>query len=235
MLVAPTADVVPVWHDATVSHALKAAGYSERELQVLESFGSQRRGAQYLAVSRCPNDKRVIGAVRRFPDGLWAWHAGSRLSPRASRVEVRSWYLDLLDEDKISAETCQEANDFADAQLAGAERYETPPTVVKILSGGPEEEMKIGPWRGAAHALQFFANGLPLLQPTTCACRQECHVQMLALVYAGVCVAAGTVRTGIHVPALPIRRGGPSAAKNGLAYSFEDGRLRVNLDAMPFR
>lgn len=202
----------------------------ERVRQVLELFNTRRRGLQLLAASRCRHDERLLGAVAQLNDGLWAWHAGSRLSPQASRREVGSWHLDLVDSEDLDPHVYQQAEEHVDEFLAGQQRYETPASVVKVTSYGPGGDFQVGPWHGATHALQFFSNGLPLLQPASCNCRRAYHVQMLALVYAGVCVAAGSLQADFHVKAMPIARGGQAADTTGFAYSFGTAGVQVLLE-----
>ncbi|MGN9889824.1 hypothetical protein [Micromonospora sp. L31] len=203
---------------------------SERELQVLQLFTTKRRKLQFLAASRCPYDERILAAVCRLADGLWAWHAGSRLSPTASRTEIESWHLDRFDSEEFTPEIYRQADQLADELLSDAPRYESPATVVRILSCGNDDTVRVGPWRGTRHALQFFANGLPLFEYTSCKCRRAYHVQLLALVHAGVRADAGTIRRGSHVKALPVTRASKSAGVAGLAYQFTDRGVQVALD-----
>ena len=43
-------------------------------------------------------DGRRLGAIFRFPDGLWAWSAGNREPPEAARRKAAALYLDALDD-----------------------------------------------------------------------------------------------------------------------------------------
>ncbi|OKI85933.1 hypothetical protein [Micromonospora sp. CB01531] len=203
---------------------------SERELQVLHLFMTKRRELPLLAASRCPHDERLLAAVFRLTDGLWAWHAGSRLSPSGSRTEIESWHLDRFDSEEFSPEIYREAAQLADELLSAAPRYESPATVVRILSCGGDRTVRVTSWRGTRHALQFFANGLPLFEYTSCKCRRAYHVQMLALVHAGVRADAGTIRRGSHVQTLPVTPAGKSAGVAALAYQFTGRGVQVTLD-----
>jgi hypothetical protein len=203
---------------------------SERELQVLHLFATQRGRLEFLAASRCHHDQRLLAGVCRFSDGLWAWHSGSRLSPTASRTEVASWHLDRFDSKEFTPEIYRQADHLADEFLGDAPRYESPATVVKVLGRGSGEGVRMGHWRGTPHALQFFANGLPLFELASCRCRRAYQVQMLALVHAGVRASAGTIRRGIHVQALPATRASGATGVTGLAYLFTDRGVQVTLD-----
>jgi len=203
---------------------------SERELRVLELFSTRRRRLRFLAASRCPHDERLLAGVCRLRDGLWAWHAGSRLTPMASRTEVESWHLDRFDSEELGPEIYRRAGELADDVLGEARRYESPATVVSILGIDSDGTVRVGPWRGDRHALQFFASGLPLLQYASCGCRRAYQVQMLALVYAGLMADTGAIPAGRHVNALPVARLGEPADATALAYRFTARGVRVSLD-----
>jgi len=206
------------------------ARYRERERQVLDLFTRQKRRLQFLAASRCAHDDRLLAGVCRFPDGLWAWHAGSRLSASASRTEVGSWHLDLYADEELDADANEQAGKLAVEILGEAKRFEIPASVVKIHSVLNDGSFQVGPWRGYRHALQFFCNGLPPLAYTSCKCRRAYQVQMLALVYAGVRADVASSLERRHLEALPVKglmkRGVPQRS----AYRFTGRGVEVVLD-----
>ncbi|WP_436528566.1 hypothetical protein [Actinoplanes sp. HUAS TT8] len=200
----------------------------QREQQVLRLFDAHRRTLQLRAATRCPHDERLLAGVCRLPDGLWAWHAGSRLAPQASRIEISSWHLDRYAIEEITPELHDEGQQLADELLRTNPRYETPATVLRI-DVCADGAIRPGPWRGSRYALQFFAGGLPLLASTTCKCRRSYQVQMLALVHAGVSADLNAMPRTRHVEALPITRvKGPSPVRS--AYRFTDQGVQVDLD-----
>jgi hypothetical protein len=176
----------------------------EREQQILGLFARQRRKLRFVAASRCAHDDRILAGVCRFSDGLWAWHAGSRLSPSASRTEIGSWHLDMFADEELGPDVYDQADQLADEVLGEARRFESPASVVKIIENRWDGTFQVGPWRGYRHALQFFANGLPLLAYTSCKCRRAYQVQMLALVHAGVRADLSAAPECRHVEALSI-------------------------------
>ena len=202
---------------------------SERELQVLQLFTTKRRRLQFLAASRCPHDGRLLAGVCRLADGLWAWHAGSRLSPGASRVEIESWHLDRFASEEFTPEIYCQANHLTDELLSGAPRYESPATAVKILSGSDEDGVRVGCWRGSRHPLQMFADGLPLFAYASCQCRRGYQVQMLALVYAGSGPRwrYSTRESSVGPASYPCER---DCRHGCLAYGFTDRGVQVVLD-----
>jgi hypothetical protein len=132
--------------------------------------------------------------------------------------------------EELTPEIYDKADQLADEVLGESRRYETPATVVVVHGTNSDGTLRVGPWRGTRHVLQFFASGLPLLQYASCQCRRAYQVQMLALVHVGVRADAGTIQPGRHVKALPAARIGRPADTTGLAYQFTGDGLRVVLD-----
>jgi hypothetical protein len=97
---------------------------------------------------------------------------------------------------------------------------------VSILGTNSDGPARVGPWRGERHALQFFANGLPLFHYASCRCRRAYQVQMLALVHAGIMSDTGSIPAGRHVKALPVARFGSPADVTGMAYRSRLGEYR---------
>ena len=200
----------------------------QRERQVLQLFAKHRRETQLLAATRCPRDERLLAGICQLPDGLWAWHAGSRLSPQASRIEVSSWHYDRYASEELTPEIYGQGDQLADELLEHNPRYETPATVLRVHVHA-DGTIQPGTWRGSRYALQFFANGLPLLASTSCKCRRSYQVQMLALVHAGARAQLNGMSRTWYVPALPITRAkGPGPVR--LAYRFTAKGLQVDLD-----
>ncbi|GAA3348612.1 hypothetical protein GCM10020358_67710 [Amorphoplanes nipponensis] len=204
--------------------------YHEREQHVLNLFTRHKRKLQFLAVSRCAHDDRLLAGVCRFSDSLWGWHAGSRLSPSASRTEIGSWHLDLHVDEELSPDAYEQADQLADEVLGEATRFENPASVVKVHSILHDSSFQVGPWRGYRHALQFFCNGLPLFAYTSCKCRRAYQVQMLALAHAGIRADVTSSLDSWNVEALPVKgflkRGAPQRS----AYRFTSEGVQVVLD-----
>lgn len=76
---------------------------------------------------------RILAGGCRFSDGLWAWHAGSRLSPSASHTEIGSWHLDIFADEELGPDVYEQADQLADEILGEARRFESPASVVEIL------------------------------------------------------------------------------------------------------
>jgi hypothetical protein len=205
------------------------AGYREREQQVLDLFTRHKRKLQFLAVSRCTHDDRLLAAVCRFSDSLWAWHVGSRLSPSASRTEIGSWNLDLYPDEELNPDAYEQADQLPDEILGEAKRFENPAWVVKVHSILHDGSFQAGPWRGYRHALQFICNGLPLFAYTSCKCRRAYQVQMLALAHVGVRADASSLDNG-HVEALPVKDFVQRGASQRSAYRFTSRGVQVVLD-----
>jgi hypothetical protein len=205
-------------------HSLREPWSDEREMQVLRFFRRRPRGAEYLACSRCPRDGRLLGAVSRLGDGLWTWEAGARLSPAASRQEIESWYLDAFDETELSADIYEQASRYADEELPRWGRVGSDPTVMRIIVGGLNE-----PVLTANRHSPDPRPGLPLFRAVTCGCRRRYLLQMLALVYADVGADGGVLSLGTHVPLLRPPRFGERDAIGDSAYSFQGGKVVVNL------
>jgi hypothetical protein len=116
---------------------------AERELQVLGFFRQRRRGAGFLASCRCPHDGRLLGAVCRLPDGIWAWQGGSRLAPAAGWEEARSRFLDMFDEAEWLPEIWEQAAQYADEEVRVRGRAGWDATVMKILPGVPAAPIRM--------------------------------------------------------------------------------------------
>jgi hypothetical protein len=116
---------------------------AERELQVLSLFRQRECGAGFLASCRCPHDGRLLGAVLRLPDGIWAWQGGSRLAPAQGWDEFRSQFLDTFDQAQWSPVIWEEAAQYADEEIREWGRLGWDTTVMKILPGAGDEPIRV--------------------------------------------------------------------------------------------
>lgn len=198
---------------------------AERELQVLGLFRQRERGAGFLASCRCPNDGRLLGAVCRLPDGIWAWQGGSRLAPAQGWDEFRSQLMDTFDQAEWSPEIWEEAAQYADEEIREWGRLGWDATVMKILPGAGDEPIRVQDRQSPESRA-----GVALTRLVTCGCRRHHMLPVLALVFAGIRAATGLARPGTHVPPMtvpePCR---PRAPRESIYSVSNDGRIVIDL------
>jgi hypothetical protein len=69
----------------------------EPEKRVLALFSDRRSPAHVPLRVPLLRDGGLLGAICAPPDGIWAWMAGSHMSPQMPRQEFRSQYTDTMD------------------------------------------------------------------------------------------------------------------------------------------
>ena len=66
---------------------LNAGDWLTRQEEVERYLSTKRQDLRALAVARCGQDSRILGAVYQLKDGIWLWHRSPRLTPEESRRE----------------------------------------------------------------------------------------------------------------------------------------------------
>lgn len=197
----------------------------EREFQVLALFRDQRRKLRFLCECRCPSDGGLLGAACKLPDGIWAWTAGSRMSPAASWAEFSSQYTDVLNEEDWTEKTQGLADGYANEQVREWDgRLELAPSVMKILPVSDDEPIRV-----QDHESPESRAGVALTRVVTCRCRTHYLLPVLALAFAGIRVSAGLARPSTKVRPMTMRVPGVAREAGESLYAV-DAAERVVVD-----
>ena len=142
-------------------------------------------------------DGRRLGAIFRFPDGLWAWSAGNREPPEAARRKAAALYLDALDDCSSHSER-QACYAAASRVLEADVRPVARPAVtpVRVWSAAPVRYQ-------TGFGITVLAGPQFLVTKVSCGCRQRYYLDLHSLIARAAAPRRPGERGRVHVPPLP--------------------------------